>query len=106
VLMLCTVPHGIALGGLPWLMMSELYPNRVRAKAVAITTTFLWMVIFSCGQLFPIFVQISNNAIGSPAGVFWLFTVICLFSALFGCTIMPETKGRTLEDIAASWSKK
>jgi MFS transporter, SP family, arabinose:H+ symporter len=106
VLMLCTVPHGIALGGLPWLMMSELYPNRVRAKAVAVTTTFLWMVIFSCGQLFPIFVKWSNDAIGSPAGVFWLFTIICLFSALFGLTIMPETKGRTLEDIASSWTKK
>jgi SP family arabinose:H+ symporter-like MFS transporter len=106
VLMLCTVPHGIALGGLPWLMMSELYPNRVRAKAVAVTTTFLWMVIFSCGQLFPIFVKWSNDAIGSPGGVFWLFTIICLFSALFGLTIMPETKGRTLEDIASSWTKK
>ncbi len=102
VLMLCTVPHGIALGGLPWLMMSELYPNRIRAKAVALTTTFLWVVIFSCSQLFPIFVQISTEKIGSAAGVFWLFAAICLLSALFGCTIMPETKGRSLEDIADS----
>jgi SP family arabinose:H+ symporter-like MFS transporter len=102
VLVLCTVPHGIALGGLPWLMMSELFPNRIRAKAVALTTTFLWVVVFSCGQLFPIFVQMSTDRIGSAAGVFWLFTVICLIAALFGCTIMPETKGRTLEDIADS----
>ena len=102
VLMLCTVPHGIALGGLPWLMMSELYPNRVRAKAVAVTTTFLFLVIFSCNQLFPIMVDQSTKSIGSAAGVFWLFSVICIFSAIFGCTIMPETKGRTLEDIAGS----
>jgi MFS transporter, SP family, arabinose:H+ symporter len=102
VLMLCTVPHGIALGGLPWLMMSELFPNRVRAKAMAFTTTFLWIVVFTAGQLFPIFAQFSTDKIGSVAGVFWLFTGICLLSALFGCTIMPETKGRTLEDIASS----
>ena len=106
VLCLCTVPHGIALGGLPWLMMSELYPNRVRAKAVALNTTFLWVVIYSCGQLFPIFLQFSTDHIGSGAGVFWLFTVICVLSTIFGCTIMPETKGRTLEEIAGSWTKK
>ena len=106
VLCLCTVPHGIALGGLPWLMMSELFPNRVRAKAVALTTTFLWLVIYSCGQCFPIFLKMSIDHIGSAAGVFWLFTVICIFSTIFGCTIMPETKGRTLEDIARSWNKK
>ena len=102
VLCLCTVPHGIALGGLPWLMMSELYPNRIRAKAVALNTTFLFTVIYSCSQLFPIFADISTAHLGSVAGVFWLFTGICLFSALFGMTIMPETKGRTLENIASS----
>jgi SP family arabinose:H+ symporter-like MFS transporter len=106
VLMLCTVPHGIALGGLPWLMMSELFPNRVRAKAVAVTTTFLFLVIFSCGQMFPIMVDQSTKSIGSAAGVFWVFSIICVFSTIFGCTIMPETKGRTLEDIAGSLDRR
>jgi SP family arabinose:H+ symporter-like MFS transporter len=105
VLCLCTVPHGIALGGLPWLMMSELYPNRVRAKAVTLNTMFLFTVIFSCSKLFPIFTDYSTKHIGSVAGVFWLFTGICLFSALFGMTIMPETKGRTLEDISSSMGR-
>jgi SP family arabinose:H+ symporter-like MFS transporter len=105
VLCLCTVPHGIALGGLPWLMMSELYPNRIRAKAVAVNTAFLFTVIYSCNQLFPIFTDWSAKWVGSPAVVFWLFTVICLFSALFGLTIMPETRGRTLEDISESMGK-
>jgi SP family arabinose:H+ symporter-like MFS transporter len=104
-LMLCAVPHGIALGGLPWLMMSELFPNRIRARAVAVTTTFLWLVIFSCAQLFPIFASASTKAIGSVAGVFWLFTFVCVLSALFGWKMLPETKGRTLENIADSWKK-
>lgn len=106
VIMLCTVPHGIALGGIPWLMMSELFPTRVRAKAVAITTTFLWVAIFSGAYLFPALTTASESLVGSAGGVFWLFTVICILSFLFGWWMMPETKGRTLEEIAESWKKR
>jgi SP family arabinose:H+ symporter-like MFS transporter len=105
VLCLCTVPHGIALGGLPWLMMSELYPNRIRAKAVALNTSFLFFIIFTCNLLFPVFTDYSQEWIGSPALVFWGFTVICVLALVFGLTIMPETKGRTLEDISGSMGR-
>ena len=105
VLVLCTVPHGIALGGIPWLMMSELFPTRIRAKAVAITTTFLWCAIFSGAYLFPALATLSKSLVGTVGGVFWLFTGVCLLSLLFGWLMMPETKGRTLEQIAQSWKK-
>jgi hypothetical protein len=48
----------------------------------------------------------STKSIGSAAGVFWIFSIICVFSTIFGCTIMPETKGRTLEDIAGSLDRR
>jgi SP family arabinose:H+ symporter-like MFS transporter len=105
VIILCTVPHGLALGALPWLMMSEIFPNRVRAKAVAVTTTFLWLMIFSAAQFFPMLIGGSQRMIGSPAGAFWLFSLICLAAALFGWRMMPETKGRSLENIADSWRR-
>jgi SP family arabinose:H+ symporter-like MFS transporter len=105
VLMLCTVPHGIALGGIPWLMMSELFPTRIRAKAVSITTTFLWITIFSGSYLFPSLASTSKDLIGSVGGVFWLFTAICLLAFLFGWRMMPETRGRSLEQIARSWNE-
>jgi SP family arabinose:H+ symporter-like MFS transporter len=105
VIMLCTVPHGIALGGIPWLMMSELFPTRIRAKAVSITTTFLWVTIFSGAYLFPALTTISKSLVGTVGGVFWLFTGVCLLAFLFGWLMMPETKGRTLEQIAESWKK-
>lgn len=105
VLCACTVPHGIALGGLPWLMMSEIYPNRIRAKAVALNTSFLFFVILTCNFFFPIFTDLSQKWVGSPAVVFWLFTVICVFALIFGLTIMPETKGRTLENISGSMGR-
>jgi len=106
VIVLCTVPHGIALGGIPWLMMSELFPTRIRAKAVSVTTTFLWITIFSGGYLFPALTSASTRLVGSVGGVFWLFTGVCLLAFLFGLLMMPETKGRTLEEIARSWKKR
>ena len=88
-----------------WLMMSELFPTRVRAKAVSITTTFLWVAIFAGAYLFPALKTASTALVGSVGGAFWLFAVICILSFLFGWRMMPETKGRTLEEIAESWKK-
>jgi sugar porter (SP) family MFS transporter len=105
VIALCTVPHGIALGGIPWLMMSELFPTRIRAKAVSVTTTILWIAIFSGAYLFPALTSASVKLVGSVGGAFWLFTGVCVLAFLFGLFMMPETKGRTLEEIASSWKK-
>jgi SP family sugar porter-like MFS transporter len=85
-------------------MMSELYPTRLRAKAVAVTTTTLWCFIFTGGYLFPSITGWSERAVGSVAAAFWLFTGVCILSFLFGWLLMPETKGRTLEDIGESWT--
>ncbi len=106
VLVLCTVPHGLALGALPWLMMSELFPTRIRALAVALTTTFLWFVIYTSGQFFPMLIGASQRHLGSPAGAIWVCTLVCVGATLFGWRMLPETKGRTLEEIAASWRKR
>ncbi len=105
VIILCTVPHGIALGGVPWLMMSEIFPTRLRAKAVAVTTTFLWVTIYSGSQFFPLLNTVSEKAVGSIGGTFWLLTVVCIFAFLFGLFMLPETKGKTLEEIAQLWRR-
>ncbi len=106
VILLCALPHGLALGPLPWLMMSEIFPTRVRAKAVALTTTCLWLVIYTAAQLFPMLIGFSQRHLGSPAGAFWIFTLVCLAAVLFGWKMLPETRGRTLEEIARSWQKR
>ncbi len=106
VIILCTIPHGLALGPLPWLMMSEIFPTRLRARAVSLTTAFLWLTIYSGAQLFPIISDYSEKRIGSIGGTFWLLSAICVFAFLFGLFMLPETKGRTLEEIAASWKKR
>jgi len=101
---LCAIPHSFALGPLPWLMMSEIFPTRIRARAVAITTTFIWLVGFLATYLFPILSGLSQRWIGSIGGVFWLSGVVCVFALIFGVTLLPETKGKTLEEIAAAWN--
>jgi sugar porter (SP) family MFS transporter len=103
---LCVIPHSFALGPLPWLMMSEIFPTRIRARAVAITTTFIWLVGFLASYLFPILAELSQRLLGSIAGVFWLSGAVCVLAFVFGVTWLPETKGRTLEEIANSWQPR
>ncbi len=98
-----TIPHAFALGPLPWLMMSELYPNRIRARAVSITTTVLWITAFFPVMLFPILQGWSERQFGSVVGVFAVYAGICVLSFFFGWLLLPETKGRSLESIADSW---
>lgn len=105
VIVLCTIPHGLALGPLPWLMISEIFPTRLRGRAVSLTTAFLWLTIYSGAQLFPMITAYSEKKIGSVGGAFWLFSAICVLSFLFGWRMLPETRGRVLEEIAASWKK-
>ncbi len=106
VILLCTIPHGLALGPLPWLMMSEIFPTRLRGRAVSLTTAFLWVTIYAGAQLFPLMTDYSQKTLGSVGGAFWLFSGVCVFALWFGWKMLPETKGRTLEEIAASWKKK
>jgi sugar porter (SP) family MFS transporter len=100
---LCAIPHSFALGSLPWLMMSEIFPTRIRARAVAITTSFIWAVCFLAQYLFPVIARLSEKIVGSIGGAFWFSGAICAMAFLFGLWLLPETKGRTLEQIAASW---
>ena len=102
---ICAVPHAMALGPIPWFMMSELYPTRIRAKAVAITTTVIWIAGWFAGFIFPIMSGWSERTIGSVGIAFWIFGIVSVLALIFGLTIMPETKGRTLEEIAQSWRK-
>ena len=102
---LSSMPHAFALGPLPWLMMSEIYPTRIRAKAVAVTTTVLWFAGWSVQFIFPILFGLSQRLVGSIGAAFWLFAGINILAFIFGIKLLPETKGKTLEKIGESWTK-
>ena len=86
-------------------MMSEIYPTRIRARAVCISTTFLWIAGFMGTLAFPTLAKVSEQSIGSVAGIFWMYAVICVGAILFGWKLLPETKTRSLEEIAQSWGR-
>src|SRR5260370_28261738 len=72
VIFLCAAPHAVALGPLPWLMMSEIFSTRIRAKAVSISTTFLWIAGFSCPLHFPLLEAVSEEFFHTHTVVFCL----------------------------------
>ena len=106
VVFMCAWPHCIGLGPLPWLMMSEIQPTKIRAKAVAISTTCIWTTGFTGPMLFPIIAAWSEDRFGSIIAVFLLYAVICVAALVFGWRLLPETKGKTLEEIAEYWLSK
>lgn len=102
-MILVAIPHALGLGPLPWVMMSEIFPNRIRSKAVASTTLVLWIGSWAGAQSFPMMIALSEKHFGTAAAAFWVFSVISVLSLIFGLRVLIETKGRSLEEIARHW---
>ena len=85
-----------SFGPVVWIIVSELFPTHVRARAVAISTMSLWIANWMVGQFFPI---LNKN----PEVPFFVFAICSFFALLLTWKKIPETKGRTLEEIEAYW---
>lgn len=86
--------YAMSLAPVTWVVIAEIFPNRVRSNAVSIAVTALWIACFLLTYTFPIL----NAALGA-AGTFWIYAAVCLIGLLFLYVRLPETKGRTLEEI-------
>lgn len=84
--------YAMSLAPIVWVVLSEIFPVRIRGMAMALSTFFLWVASFLLTYTFPIL----NEAIGA-AGIFWIYGGICLAGFLFIRSQLPETKGKTLE---------
>ncbi|MDR3698798.1 MAG: sugar porter family MFS transporter [Candidatus Sulfopaludibacter sp.] len=99
VLTLCTIGcYAMSLAPVTWVIISEIFPNRIRGLAVSVAVSALWVACFLLTFTFPLL----NAALG-PAGTFWLYAAICATGFFFILARVPETKGKTLEEIEASW---
>jgi MFS transporter, SP family, galactose:H+ symporter len=87
-----------SLGPIVWLMISEIYPLRNRAQAVAVSTASNWGANFLVSLTFPI---LTNRLGSSPT--FFIYAALGVVTLLFVIARVPETKGRTLEEISALW---
>jgi len=84
----------MTLGPITWVLLSEIFPNRVRAVAVATATFVLWIGSFTLTLSFPML----NSALGT-SGTFWIYTAICAAAFLYLYKALPETKGKSLEQL-------
>ncbi|PXX21705.1 sugar porter family MFS transporter [Arenibacter sp. ARW7G5Y1] len=86
--------YAMSLAPLTWVVLSEIFPNRLRGVAMSIATFSLWVASFVLTFTFPIL----NKTLGSY-GTFWVYSLICLIGFVFIKTKLPETKGKSLEEI-------
>ena len=87
-------------GPICWVLISEIFPNTIRGAAVAIAVAFQWISNFIVSSTFvPLYSW-------SPAFTYGLYCVMCLLAALFVWRLVPETKGKTLEDMSALWRSR
>jgi len=87
-----------SFGPVCWVVVGEIFPNAIRGKAMALATLSLWIGNFLVGQLTPVMLE----GLGSSR-TFWLFALCCSPALLLTWKLIPETKGRSLEDIEAYW---
>lgn len=88
----------VAMGPIPWIVNSEIFPTKLRGRAMSVAIFCLWFADWMVTQSFPML----RESIG-PARTFWVYAGCSLLSTVFVVALVPETKGRTLEEIEASW---
>jgi SP family arabinose:H+ symporter-like MFS transporter len=90
----------VAMGPISWIVNSEIFPTKLRGRAMSLAILMLWLADFIVTQTLPRL----RESIGL-ANTFWIYAFCSLLSALFVIAMVPETKGRTLEEIEASWRR-
>ncbi len=82
------------LAPITWVILSEIFPNRIRGGAMSVSVVSLWLGNFLLSQAFPVMYEKLGLA-----NCFWVYAAICLAGFAFLCFNLPETKGKTLEQI-------
>lgn len=96
-------------GPICWVLISEIFPNTIRSAAVAIAVAFQWIFNFIVSSTFVPMYNMSLGSMGDKFGhmfAYALYGLICIVAAWFVYRLVPETKGKTLEDMTALWRKK
>ncbi|MDI7775094.1 sugar porter family MFS transporter [Asticcacaulis sp. EMRT-3] len=93
--------YAMSLAPVTWVLLSEIFPNRIRGLAMSVAVSALWIACFAVTYTFPIL----NRQLGA-AGTFWCYGVFCLAGVIFIALTVPETRGRSLEEIEAQLTRR
>lgn len=86
-------------GPICWVLIAEIFPNTIRGKAIAIAVAFQWIFNYIISSTFPALYDFS------PMFAYSLYGIICVLAAIFVWRWVPETKGKTLEEMSKLWRK-
>jgi MFS transporter, SP family, arabinose:H+ symporter len=94
-----------SMGVVGWVLISEIYPTRTRGRAMSLATSAVWAGCFLVSLTFPMLVDWKGplGESARPELAFWLYAAMCVLAVLFIWRFVPETKGRSLEEIETSW---
>jgi len=88
-------------GPVVWVLLSEIYPTQIRGTAMSVATLSLWIGTALVGQMTPWLLDTIQ-----PHGTFWLFAVVTMPALYLATKMMPETKGKSLEEIEQYWLQR
>ncbi|HEX5552160.1 MAG TPA: sugar porter family MFS transporter [Chitinophagaceae bacterium] len=100
-ILLYIASFAFSFGPVCWVIIGEIFPTSIRGRAMALATLSLWVANFFVGQLTPMML----DGIG-PAGTFWIFAILCSPTLWLTWKLIPETKGKSLEEIERFWETK
>lgn len=92
-----------SFGPVSFIVISEIFPTAIRAQAVSLGILSMWVANFFVGQMTPLMLQSSS---WGPAATFWTFAVLCSPALYLTVKLIPETKGKSLEQIEVLWKMK
>lgn len=100
---LATGAFTLTLAPLGWVILAEIFPNRIRGKAMSLATLSMFAASYVTVNLFPVLMDASKKLTGTPGATFLIFMGVCLACTLFVWRKLPETKDKTLEEIGRFW---
>lgn len=94
-----TASFMMSWGPITWVLISEIFPNQIRGRAVAIAVAFQWAANYFISSTYPAMMEYSG------AMTYGFYGLMSILSAIFVWKMIPETKGKTLEDLEKLWKK-
>ena len=91
---------GMAMGPVVWVVLAEFFPTRTRGRAMSVAIFALWVACFTLSQTVPWMFENMGEA-----GTFWTYALMCAVTFVFVGQFVPETKGKTLEEIEKTWTR-
>jgi SP family arabinose:H+ symporter-like MFS transporter len=101
VMLILAAAFAVGMGPGVWVVMAEIFPTKIRGRAMSIATISLWL---ACVALTMTFLSLAQAI--TISGAFWLYAALCILTCLFVRFVTPETKGKTLEEIEQLWRQR